>query len=109
METSSIHASTWRSWGRYLEVSYFLFHDKYSEARLIINDILQTRDAENNPYMIAWPLLKLGMTYDLEGEREKALEYYLRVQEMNNGAGAQFLAQKYTRKAAIRGDPLIGL
>ncbi len=107
--TSAPTASMWESWGRYLEASYQLFHDHYDEVKVLLNDILLNRDPENNPYMIAWPLMKLGMTYDLEGKRGRALEYYNRVLELINGAGAQFMAQKYIDKAAQKGDPLLGL
>ena len=59
--------------------------------------------------MIAWPLLKMGMIHDLEGRRGKALEYYDRVLWMENGAGAQFLAQRFIEEPPQKGEPLLGL
>ena len=74
-----------------------------------MNDILNHKDPLHNPYMSAWPLLKLGMVCDIKGEREKALEYYRNVLNMHNAAGAQFLAEKFIRRAALRQDPLLFL
>ena len=71
--------------------------------------ILSHTDPERDPLMMAWPLVKKGMSYDLEGRREKALEYYKSILEMKNGAGAQFLAEKYIDKPAEKGDPFLGL
>ena len=65
-------------------------------------------DPETDPYMIAWPLLKRGAIYDLEGQREKAVELYTRVIEMENGAGAQFVAEKFIKKPAKAKDPMLG-
>ena len=109
IDSSPIDSSIWRSWGRYLEVSYFLSHDRYEAAISILNDILNHKDPLHNPYMSAWPLLKLGMVCDIKGEREKALEYYRNVLNMHNAAGAQFLAEKFIRRAALRQDPLLFL
>ena len=58
--------------------------------------------------MIAWPLLKIGMSHDLEGNRERAIEYYRRVLDMENGAGAQFLAKKLLEDPLKKNDPFIG-
>ena len=58
--------------------------------------------------MAAWPLLKIGMSYDIAGEREKALKYYSQIMEKENGAGAQFLDEKYTQEPAMEGDPFLG-
>ena len=60
-----------------------------------------------DPSMLAWPLLKLGMCNDLEGKREKALEYYEQIIKLENGAGAQFLADKYIRKPVVKTDPFL--
>ena len=65
-------------------------------------------DPLTDPAMIAWPLIKTGMSYDFEGYRDKALVYYKRVLEMDNGAGAQFLAEKYIDAPPEKGDPFIG-
>ncbi|HEJ83153.1 MAG TPA: hypothetical protein ENO25_01165 [Desulfobacteraceae bacterium] len=106
---SETEVSIWENWGRYLEVSYHIFYNSYHEARSLLNEILAKRDSENNPYMIAWPLLKMGMIHDLEGRRGKALEYYDRVLWMENGAGAQFLAQRFIEEPPQKGEPLLGL
>lgn len=106
---SGIDASIWESWARYLEVSHHVFNRQYDKAMAVLDNILADRDPENNPYMIAWPLLKKGMIHDLEGERNKALEYYDEVLWMENGAGAQFLAQRFIDKPAEEGESLLGL
>jgi hypothetical protein len=58
--------------------------------------------------MIAWPILKKGMSYDLEGKRDTALGLYRQVLKMENGAGAQFLAEKCIDAAPRKGDPFLG-
>jgi len=58
--------------------------------------------------MVAWPLLKTGMSYDLEGQREKALDFYQEVLDLENAAGAQFLAERYKRNSVKPKDPFIG-
>jgi len=58
--------------------------------------------------MIAFPILKKGMSYDLEKKRETALDYYRQVVNMENGAGAQFIAQKCIDEASKKGDPFLG-
>jgi TPR repeat protein len=57
--------------------------------------------------MLAWPLLKKGMSYDMEANREEAIKYYRKILELKNGAGAQFLAQRYLNEPAQRGDPFL--
>lgn len=101
-------AFIWGSRGVYLEVSDDLFHDRIEEAKLKLEAILSQVDPVSDPSMLAWPLLKLGMSYDLEGKREKALNYYLQVLKLENGAGAQFLAERYKRKPAKPKDPFLG-
>ncbi len=108
METSLGKASIWGNRGLYLEAGYYLFHDQYDRARSKLETILSNTDSEKDPFMIAWPLLKIGMSYDLEGKREKALEYYNRILEMENGAGAQFLAEKYIDTPVKGTDPFLG-
>ncbi|MFC1533384.1 tetratricopeptide repeat protein [Thermodesulfobacteriota bacterium] len=107
-ETSSIIASLWSNRGHYLEASYYLFHDQYDNARSELETILSNNYPESDPFMAAWPLLKIGMSYDLEGRRGKALEYYNSVIEMENGGGAQFLAEKYVNKPVVKGAPFLG-
>ena len=101
-------AFVWGSRGVYLEASYDLFHGRITEARSKLEAILSLADPEADPSMIAWPLLKLGMSYDLESAREKALTYYDRILKLENGAGAQFLAEKYKKKPAKPMDPFLG-
>ena len=96
----------WRSW--YLEAVYDLFHGRYPEARRKLQGILRVADPDIDPSMIAWPLLKVGMSIDLEGERAKAKAFYRQVLEMKNGAGAQFLAKKYLKKPPREKDPFLG-
>jgi hypothetical protein len=73
-----------------------------------LESILSQADDEGDPFMIGWPLLKIGMSHDLDGERKKAITYYRRILKLKNGAGAQFLARKYVDKAAKEGDPFLG-
>jgi len=77
-------------------------------GRIKLDTLLSMADPVSDPAMVAWPVLKIGMSYDLEGQREKALEHYTRVLEMKNGAGAQFLAQKYAQNPVQPKDPFIG-
>jgi hypothetical protein len=58
--------------------------------------------------MIAWPLLKMGMSYDIENKRDVAVTYYKKVLEMENGAGAQVLAERFLERPPKRGDPFLG-
>jgi hypothetical protein len=76
-------------------------------AREKLEIILSQKDEKNDPFMIAWPLLKIGMSYDIENDREQALAYYHRVEDMVNGGGAQYLAEKYIGTAAKKGDPFL--
>jgi tetratricopeptide (TPR) repeat protein len=101
-------ASIWGRRALYLEALYDLYQDRYREARKKLQVILDNADSENDPFMIAWPYLKVGMSYDFEGNREKATEYYQTILNMNNGAGAQFLAQKYLNDPPKEKDPFIG-
>ena len=57
--------------------------------------------------MIGWPLLKLSMGYDLDGNRNAALRCYHQVLAMDNPAGAQFLARKYIKDPVSKGDAFI--
>ena len=65
-------------------------------------------DPERDPLMIAWPLLKTGMSYDIQGDRDRAISYYKQVQAMENAAGAQFLAERYLAKPAMKKDAFLG-
>ena len=107
-ENSNAGAQVWKNRARYLEASYYLFHGRYGKARSQLDAILSGGDPSSDPAMIAWPLLKKGMSYDLEGEREKALIIYEHILRMKNGAGAQFLAEKYIDEPPRPRDPFIG-
>ncbi|OQY41407.1 MAG: hypothetical protein B6240_15275 [Desulfobacteraceae bacterium 4572_87] len=74
----------------------------------MLKEILKHPDPGHDPTMIAWPLIKLGMSYDLAGDRDRALEYYNRVFQMENGAGAQFVADKLLEDPIEPKDPFIG-
>ncbi|MCJ7595242.1 MAG: hypothetical protein MUO52_10785, partial [Desulfobacterales bacterium] len=107
-EGSRLQARIWGNQALYLEASYHLFRNEYDQARSKLGVILLQADPSSDPDMVAWPLLKKGMSYDLEGNREKALEYYNGILKMENGAGAQFLAEKYNDTPAQKGDPFLG-
>lgn len=98
----------WENQALYLEATYHLFRDQTQQARNKLEAILSQADLVADPDMIAWPILKKGMSYDLEGKREKALEHYRQVLKMENGAGAQFLAEKCIDEAPKKGDPFLG-
>lgn len=101
-------AFIWGSRGVYLEACNDLFHERAGEARSKLEAILPLANPAADPSMVAWPLVKLGMSYDIEMEREKALTYYDRVLELENGAGAQFMAERYKKKPAKPMDPFLG-
>jgi tetratricopeptide (TPR) repeat protein len=100
--------SMWERQAQYLETIYQLFHGHYSAARAKLAFLMNHADRKNDPYMVAWPLLKMGMSYDLEGNREEATKCYRRVIDMKTGAGAQFLAQRLLEYPAQKKDPFIG-
>ena len=110
----SLQAKTLREanlWGKralYLEVVYDLFDKQYHEARTKLAVILDQKDDLNDPEMIAWPLIKIGMSYDLEGNRTEAVNYYQEVLDMENGSGAQFLAKRLLENPLKQNDPFIG-
>jgi tetratricopeptide (TPR) repeat protein len=105
---SPAQAALWTRQALYLEASRDLFEARPEEARLKLDTILSMADPRTDPAMAAWPVLKKGMSYDLEGKREQAMEFYTQVLEMENGAGAQFLAQKYAKNPVKPKDPFIG-
>ena len=106
--SSSIIVNFWERRALYLGTINDLYNGTYPEARSKITEILNTADPENDPVMIAWPLIKMGMSYDLDGNREEARKYYLRVLNMKNGSGAQFLAEKLLEEPPGKKDPFIG-
>jgi len=99
---------SWEHQALYLEATYHLFRGETQHARNKLDAILSKADPNLDPDMIAWPILKKGMSYDLEGKRETALAHYRRVMKMENGAGAQFLAEKCIDEAPRKGDPFLG-
>jgi tetratricopeptide (TPR) repeat protein len=101
-------AKFWAGQALYLEAAYHLFHNRPEHAREKLEAILAQVDPETDPAMAAWPVLKRGMSYDLQGDRQKALEAYREVLAMENGAGAQFLAEKGIAEAIRQGDPFLG-
>ena len=105
---SSATAAIWKNRALYLESTYDLYHGRYAEVRIVLEEILKHPDPEHDPAMIAWPLIKLGMSYDLAGNRDQALSYYNRVMKMENAAGAQFVADKLLEDPIEPKDPFIG-
>ena len=101
-------ACLWERRALYLETVYDLYHRQYRDARSKLEVILKRQDHINDPEMVAWPLLKIGMSYDLEGNREEAIKHYHRVLGMKNGSGAQFLAKKLLEDPPQKNDPFIG-
>lgn len=98
----------WKNQALYLEASRLMIQGYYELARKKLAEILQTPENEKEPAMLAWPIVKMGMSYDLEQNREKALFYYKQVLAMENGAGAAFFAKKYIQTPIKKGDPFIG-
>ncbi|PKN30050.1 MAG: hypothetical protein CVU64_05285 [Deltaproteobacteria bacterium HGW-Deltaproteobacteria-21] len=105
---SGMKAALWIRQSLYLDATHDLFRGNHKEARRKLDAILSMQDPVNDPLMIAYPLLKKGVSYDLEGARKTALGYYEQVMNMENGAGAQFLAEKFIKKPALKNDPFIG-
>jgi len=103
-----IKADSWIRQSLYLDATNDLFRGNHEEARRKLDRILSMQDAVNDPLMAAYPLLKKGVSHDLEGRRETALDYYNQVMNMENGAGAQFLAEKFIKNPASKTDPFIG-
>jgi tetratricopeptide (TPR) repeat protein len=101
-------ASMWSKRAIYLETVQDFLDGNYRAARSKLEIILKGADPENDPAMIAWPLIKIGISYDLEGNREMATKYYSQIINMENGAGAQFLAKKYLDSPPKKDDPFIG-
>lgn len=105
---NAFQGSIWRRRALYLESISCLFKADYVNSRKKLVDILADQDPQHDPAMIAWPRVKLGMSYDLEGKRDKAVALYKEVLHMKNGAGAQFLAEKLVNSPPRKGDPFIG-
>ena len=108
LASDRVRASIWWRQALYLESIYDLFHKRCPEARKRLEEILARPDPENDPAMIAWPLMKIGMSYDLENNREEAVKYYHQVLDMENGAGAQVLCRKFLDAPPKPGNPFLG-
>lgn len=106
--TRKEEAAIWKRQALYLESIYDLFHGRSREARAKLQEILHQPDPETDPAMIAWPVIKIGMSYDLENRRDQAIPYYRQVLDMENGAGAQVLAEKFLESPPAKGDPFLG-
>ncbi len=98
----------WDNQALYLEATYHLFRGETQQARKKLDAILSNADPALDPDMVAFPIVKKGMSYDLDGKRDMAMEFYRQVLKMDNGAGAQFLAQKCIDEAPKKGDPFLG-
>jgi len=107
-ETSEKDASIWRYYVLYLEASYDLFHAQYARARAKLDLILSGADVSLDRSRAAWPILKKGMSYDMEGRREKALACYVRILDLVPAGGSRFLAEKYIDEPAKARDPFLG-
>lgn len=107
-EASPATAGIWKRRALYLASTNDLINGCYEKARFTLEKILADQDPLNDPAMIAWPLIKIGMSYDLAGKRDRAVTYYNRVFKMKNGAGAQFLAEKLLDGRMKPKDPFIG-
>jgi tetratricopeptide (TPR) repeat protein len=106
--SSSMTALSWKRRSLYLESIHDLFLGHYPEARSKLMEIMGHSDPEKDPAMIAWPMVKIGMAYDLEGNRNEAKKYYHQVLGMENGSGAQFMAEKCLEDPPVERDPIIG-
>ncbi|UCB48534.1 MAG: hypothetical protein JSW56_15570 [Deltaproteobacteria bacterium] len=104
---SEERAFIWDRRVHYLEASHCLVRLQTEKARSKLDTILSQPNPKLDPLMLAWPLLKKGMSYDLEADREEATKYYTMILNLKNGAGAQFLAQRYLDEPAQRGDPFL--
>jgi tetratricopeptide (TPR) repeat protein len=73
-----------------------LFQDEYEAALRHLNRLnaLTDRDIEGNRYRILGALYT-GMVYDAMGEREKAVQQYERVTDMDDPVGVQDRAEQY--------------
>jgi tetratricopeptide (TPR) repeat protein len=105
---SAKKALLWKRRSLYLESIHDLFHFRYPEARSKLQLILMQTDKEDDPAMIAWPLVKIGLTYDFEGDRKTAKTYYRKVMNMENASGAQFMAEKCLDECPGEKDPALG-
>lgn len=108
---TAISEQTRNKWARrilYLSSVHDLFHGRYPDAREKLQKVLDLSDPESDPLMAFWPLVKIGITFDLEGKKGPAKEYYRKVLKLKNAAGAQFLAERCLKNPPVEKDPVIG-
>lgn len=101
-------AAIWKRQALYLESIHDLYNGRPHVARVKLQAILDHPDPEADPAMIAWPLMKMGMSYDLEDNRDVAVTYYRKVLDMENGAGAQVLAERFLDRPPVKNDAFLG-
>jgi tetratricopeptide (TPR) repeat protein len=97
----------WDNTRLYLLAGRALYESRMADARGLLKTVLARVDPARDPFMAAFPTLKVGMSHDLQGDREIALELYERVRSMKNGAGGQFLAEKYMERPIRPSDPFL--
>jgi len=97
----------WDNTRLYLLATQALHDGRMADARGLLRTVLARVDPLRDPFMAAFPLVKVGMSHDLQGERESALDLYDRVRSMENGAGGQFLAEKYLEQPIRPEDPFL--
>ncbi len=101
--------AVWLRRSIYLEGIRGAYAGDFRGARATFRSLVEDPDPVHDPAMVAWPLLKIAMCYDLEQEREEAKIIYQKILDMENGAGAQFLAKKFLVGAPPRvADPFLG-
>jgi tetratricopeptide (TPR) repeat protein len=101
--------AVWLRRRTYLEGIRDAYAGDCQRARGRFRSLVEDPDPVHDPAMVAWPLLKIAMCRDLEQQREGAKKIYQQILDMENGAGAQFLAKKYLVGAPPRvGDPFLG-
>jgi tetratricopeptide (TPR) repeat protein len=101
--------AVWLRRSIYLEGIRDAYAGNWLRAQARFRSLVDNPDPVHDPAMVAWPLLKIAMCFDLEQEREKAKKIYQQILDMENGAGAQFLAKKYLvgKPPGIK-DPFLG-
>lgn len=97
----------WDHMRLYLLATQALREGRPADARGLLKTVLARVDPVQDPFMAAFPLVKAGMSHDLQGDREAALDLYERARSMENGAGGQFLAEKYFEQPIHRDDPFL--
>ncbi|RJR23190.1 MAG: hypothetical protein C4582_05810 [Desulfobacteraceae bacterium] len=105
---STVESLRWERIAVYLTAAYAMLGGNFDQAKVDLDRILKMADPDNDPSMIAWPLLKKAMIHDLLKEREQAIDVYRKVLDMENASGAQFLAKRYLANPILKGDPFIG-